>query len=155
MADGPLFHGSKALLGVGTVIEPRSRSYAFASRSLATARVFGPWVYEVAALGPVVERAMPYTGDEDHREVICDAGFVIVRDVLPDEVPMTEEPADVIARFLAEGGYESIEAWALDSDYVLVHDDAEPCWVDEDDRPVNIPDCLLAAIDASRSEAAL
>jgi hypothetical protein len=142
--SGKLFHGSRCdSLQPGDIIEPRSKSFAHASRQLFTARVFGTKgaVYEVEAIGETVERPMKYDNDEGHREVLCEAGFRVVRLVPADE----HDPDDHRGNALREWGYASIEEWAEDSDFELIDHE----WFNEDGDPVNIAVELDGAIESS------
>lgn len=59
-------------------------------------------------------------------------------------------PADMarLDAFLADGGYVDVDAWALDSDYLLT----SCCgWVDLDDNPVNIVECAFHAMAESEN----
>lgn len=66
----------------------------------------------------------------------------------------TLEPEE--QRWLRLHDYESLEAWALDSDYVQNNADGE--WYRTDDlggpnaAPVDLPDCLAGAIEAQSCE---
>jgi hypothetical protein len=77
-----LFHGTAAFLRPGDVIAPRTKGLAYATPDRATARAFarGGWVYEVEPVDPAscVERQVPSTGSEVHREVVSPAGFRVV-----------------------------------------------------------------------------
>ncbi len=65
--------------------------------------------------------------------------------------PTLPQGSDIISRFLADGGYRTVEAWMIDSDYLLVDDDwGDPIWVDLDDNPVGDPEGVIeGAIEAS------
>lgn len=55
-----------------------------------------------------------------------------------------------ISAFLADGGYASIEAWMLDSDYF--YQEADGTWMDEYDTPVDPEGVIEGAIEASGFE---
>lgn len=55
---------------------------------------------------------------------------------------------DLVEAYLAENGYESIEAWARDSDYFQL---ANGDWTDEQGNIVDIEGCLEGAIEAMNS----
>lgn len=145
-----LYHGSRtAELKPGDIIEPRyTKGYknnpvAFASRMLYTARVFGKKgaTYEVEPIdhSDIWDQRMPYDNDEGHMEVLSYTGFRVVRLVPDDEY----DPWDIIGNYLKESGYESVEAWAEDSDFYC--EDNE--WFNEDGDPVNINIEILGAIE--------
>jgi hypothetical protein len=62
---------------------------------------------------------------------------------------ITEYEHDQIERYLALNGYESIEDWAVDSDYTETTNPGPTSWQDEFGNYVNLDAQLLAAIEAS------
>lgn len=49
-------------------------------------------------------------------------------------------------KYLNDNGYDSIEAWALDSDYV--YDDNQDIWLDEEENIVDIEQKLWYVLDS-------
>lgn len=65
-------------------------------------------------------------------------------------VILTDPEREVIQAFLTNGGYESLEDWALDSDYTCEKDDeVEWSWFDEDGNEVDIVAAIYGAMEAS------
>lgn len=58
---------------------------------------------------------------------------------------MSIDRITVIREFLDDGGYESVEEWAQDSDYRPTSNG----WVDDNDQPVDIYGAIEGAIEAS------
>lgn len=54
--------------------------------------------------------------------------------------------------YLAANGYVDIEAWGLDSDYVLCTLDCDCGWVDLDDNPVDLHTQLVYAREAAEED---
>lgn len=53
-------------------------------------------------------------------------------------------PADLVACFLEDAGYDTVSEWAFDSDYRRYQGE----WWDETGHRVDIEECLIAAIEA-------
>lgn len=55
------------------------------------------------------------------------------------DTPLSQTPPEII-EFLEHGGYDSMEAWMRDSDYLWTDTDG---WVDLDDNPVGAPEGVI------------
>jgi hypothetical protein len=74
----------------------------------------------------------------------CDANVVWCKNVgWVDEYTRT--------KYLTDNGYESVAAWALDSDYAK-DDNGDWFQIDNPDHPVNIVHCLYDAIEAANEQ---
>lgn len=66
---------------------------------------------------------------------------------------VTFEDIKIANLYLKENGYEDLDAWARDSDFVYCEgcdEDSDSCgWVDYDDNPVDILGCLFGALESS------
>ena len=65
-------------------------------------------------------------------------------------VNQMSEEEKLIAKYLENSGYKSVEEWALDSDYV--YDDNEDIWLDEEGNVVDIEQKLWYTIDSMEEE---